>query len=121
MIINTNRLIFISDAKFYRAWAWQEGSDSDVDYLMASLLLQGLHVTEGAVVCPLTEAKLLTTVDMTSSSPWASLGPGQTLFKPKDEVASISLDCFSLTGGRGGRQAVFQPAQLKSKVPGLIY
>lgn len=111
----------MSDAKFYGAWAWQEWSASDVEYLMTSLLLQGLHIADGDVVCTLTQAKLLTTVDITRGSLWASLGPGQTLFKSKDSFALTSLDCFSLTLGRGRRQAVFQPAQLKSKAPGLIY
>lgn len=121
MIINTNRLIFLSYAKFYRAWAWQEWSASDVEYLMTSLLLQGSRVADGDVVCTLTQAKLLTTVDITRGSLWANLGPGQTFFKSKDEFALTSLDCFSLTLGRGRKQAVFHPAQLKGEVPGLIY
>lgn len=123
--MNTNRLIFISNAKFYGAWAWHEWSVSYVEYLMTSLLSQDLHVADQVVICTLTQTESLTTVVIGRGSLWASLGPGQPFFKSKDEFTLASLDCFSLTLSltlrRGRRQAAFQPAQLKSKAPGLIY
>lgn len=88
---------------------------------MTSLLSRGLHMADGVVICTLTQAESLRALDITRGSLWASLGPGQTFFKSKDEFALTSLDCFSLTLGRGRRQAAFQRAQLKSKAPGLIY
>lgn len=103
-IIYTNRLIFISHAKFCGAGAWQEWSASDVEYLMTSLLLQDLHVAAGDVVCTLTQAKSLTTIDPIRGSHRASLGPGQTLFKSKAELALLSLGC-SPREEAGGRQS----------------
>lgn len=88
---------------------------------MTSLLLQGLHMADGDVICTLTQAKLLTTVDITRGSLCASLGSGQTLFKSKDGFTLTSLDCFSLTLGRGRNQAMFQPTLLRSKATELDY